>query len=59
MPCFCAASITGAKRSKLSSIEQLVFLRQKASEAAVKIAISSHFDSTAPFMPCLLGTSTG
>jgi hypothetical protein len=33
MPCFCAASITGAKRSKLSSIEQLVFLRQNASEA--------------------------
>ena len=59
MPCFCAASITGAKRSKLSSIEQLVFLRQKASDAAVKIAISPQWASTAPFMPCLLGTSTG
>ena len=26
---------------------------------AVKMAISSHRASTAPFMPCLLGTSTG
>jgi hypothetical protein len=59
MPCFCAASITGANRSKLSSIEQLVFLRQKASEAAVKMAISSTLASTAPFIPCLLGTRTG
>ena len=59
MPCFCAASITGSKRAKLSSIEQFVFFRQKASEAAVKMAISSHLASMAPFMPCLLGTSTG
>ena len=35
-----ARSATGAKRSKDSEIEQLMFLREKVSEAAPKIAIS-------------------
>ena len=57
MPLFRAASITAAKRSMLSSMEQLMFFCENVSEAAPKTAISSTPAARAAWNPCMLGTS--
>ena len=59
MPCSRAAAQTGARRARLSAIEQLVLRRLKVSEAAVKTAISRTPAASAASKPFMLGTSTG
>ena len=59
MPALRAASTTGAKRARLSAIEQLMFLRLKVSVAAPNTAISSAPAARAASKPRMLGTSTG
>src|SRR6185295_11448497 len=54
-----AASATGRKRSSDSAIEQLMFLREKASEAAPKIATSVAPAARAASKPLRFGVSTG
>ena len=58
VPAANAACTTGAKRSMLSAIEQLMFLWLKASLAAPKTTISSGLDFKAASKPCTLGVST-
>ena len=53
-----AASTTGAKRSMLSAMLQLMFFWLKASLAAPKTTISSGLSSTAASQPFRLGVST-
>src|SRR5215472_10961441 len=59
MPSRFADSATGANRSKLSAIEQLVLRWENVSEAAAKIAISLAPASRAASKPRMFGTSTG
>ncbi len=58
MPWARAASLTGAKRSIDSAIEQLMFFWLKASLAAPNTTISSAFAAAAPSKPFMLGVST-
>ena len=58
MPLASAASTTGAKRSMLSSIEQLMLRWLKASLAAPNTTISSGLLATAASKPFMLGVST-
>ena len=62
MPWARAASATGAKRSMLSAMEQLMFFWLKASLAAPKTTISSGHSSrgadSAASRPFMLGVST-
>jgi len=59
MPASRAASATGRKRSSDSAIEQLMFLRENASEAAPKTATSVAPAARAASKPFRLGVSTG
>jgi hypothetical protein len=56
MPADAAASQTGRKRSKLSSMEQLMFFWLNASEAAPKTATSSTPADTAASKPYIKET---
>ena len=58
MPFARAASTTGAKRSMLSAIEQLMFFWLKASLAAPNTTISSGRSASAASKPFMLGVST-
>ena len=58
MPLASAASTTGAKRSMLSAMLQLMFFWLKASLAAPKTTISSTPAATAPSKPFMFGVST-
>ncbi|MOA62975.1 hypothetical protein D3C78_1885540 [compost metagenome] len=58
MPAARAASTTGAKRSMLSAIEQLILRWLKASLAAAKTTISSGRLASADSKPRMLGVST-
>jgi hypothetical protein len=62
MPLARAASTTGAKRSMLSAMEQLMFFWLKASLAAANTTISSgqkaRAGATAASKPFMLGVST-
>ena len=57
-PAACAAVTTGRKRSKLSSIEQLMLRWLKASLAAPNTTTSSGCVSSAASSPFRLGVST-
>src|SRR6185312_1522100 len=59
MPCAFAAANTGAARSRLSSIEQLMLRRENDSLAATNTAISSARAASAPSKPFMFGTRTG
>jgi hypothetical protein len=54
-----AASLTRAKRSRLSPIEQLMLRWEKLSEAAPNTAISCAPAASAASSPFTFGTSTG
>jgi hypothetical protein len=54
-----AASTMGAKRASDSAIEQLVFLREKLSEAAANTLTSRAPAASAASKPCRFGVSTG
>jgi hypothetical protein len=58
MPAARAAATTGAKRSMLSAIEQLMLRWLKASLAAPNTTISSGFDFSAASKPVMFGVST-
>jgi hypothetical protein len=54
-----AASVTGRARSRLSAIEQLMFLFENASDAATNTATSSQPAASAASNPFMFGVSTG
>ena len=58
MPLARAASTTGAKRSMLSAMEQLMLRWLNASLAAPKTTISSGWLCTAASKPFMFGVST-
>ena len=58
MPFARAASTTGAKRSMLSAMEQLMLRWLKASLAAPNTTISSGFEATDASKPFRFGVST-
>jgi hypothetical protein len=58
MPAAARRGTTGAKRSMLSAMEQLMFFWLKASLAAPNTTISSGRSSTAASKPLRLGVST-
>ena len=58
MPAARAAATTGAKRSMLSAIEQLMFFWLNASLAAPNTTISSGRSATAASKPLRLGVNT-
>jgi len=57
MPFSRAASISGAKRARLSSIEQLMFFCEKASDAAANTATSLTPAAMAASRPLRFGAS--
>jgi len=57
MSCSRAASIKGAKRARLSAMEQLMFFCEKASEAAPNTATSFTPASMAASRPFMFGVS--
>ena len=59
MPCVAAAAKIGRARSMLSSMLQLMFLREKVSLAATNTATSSACAASAASNPFMLGVSTG
>jgi hypothetical protein len=59
IPCALAAATTGAKRSRLSAIEQLMFFLLNVSVAAPNTATSSAPASRAASKPFMFGTRTG
>ena len=54
-----AAAHTGANRSRLSEMEQLMFFRENVSDAAANTATSPAPAATAASKPFMLGTRTG